>query len=316
MTKDELDAAMELVHRFMPATPQYTWPLLSEALGCEVWVKHENHSRVGAFKLRGGIVYLDRLRREQPAVRGIVAATRGNHGQSLVYASGLFGFQAVIVVPHGNSEEKNAAMRALGAELIITGDDFQEAFEAAGRIALERGLHMVPSFDPMLVRGVATYAGEMFQAMPAPDAVYVAIGMGSGCCGVLAAREALGVKTSVVGVVAAAAPSHAISLREGRLVEAAVSTRIADGMACRRPDQRALDTMTRSLDRVVEVTDDEIEAAMRLYFTATHNVAEGAGAAALAGALQECSRLAGKRVALILSGGNVDRAQFARVLSA
>jgi len=307
---------MELVHEFMPPTPQYIWPLLSLALGCEVWVKHENQTRLGAFKLRGGIVYLDHLRREHPDLRGIVAATRGNHGQSLAFAGRQFGFHAVIVAPHGNSEEKNAAMRALSAELIITGNDFQESLEAAERIAQERGLYMVPSFDPLLVRGVATYAAEMFEAMPAPDAVYVPIGMGSGCCGVMAAREALGVKTSVVGVVAAAAPAYARSLHEKRLIEAPVSTRIADGMACRRPDRRALDAMTRSLDRVVEVTDDEIEAGMRLYFTATHNVAEGAGAAALAAAMQERSRLAGKRVALILSGGNVDRAQFARVLSA
>jgi threonine dehydratase len=311
----ELDAAAELIYRYMQPTPQYTWPLLSRRLECEVWVKHENFTPVGAFKVRGGILYAEQLRRENPAAKGFVTATRGNHGQSLAYGARLFGFKPVIVVPHGNSVEKNEAMEALGAELIIHGADFQESFEYAIQVAKERGLIMAPSFDMTLVKGVSTYALEMFRGAPQLDVIYVSIGMGSGVCGVMAARKALGLKTTVVGVVSAGAPAYGISFRSRKLESHAVTTFIADGMACRKPDERALEMIWQGVDRVVEVTDKEVEAAMRAYFSDIHSVAEGAGAAGLAAAMKERERMAGKRVGLVLSGGNVDRAVFARVLS-
>lgn len=311
----ELERAAKVINRHIPATPQYCWPLLSERLGCEVWVKHENYTPVGAFKVRGGIFYLSEQQRGSRKVNGFVAATRGNHGQSLAFAARLFGLSATIVVPHGNSTDKNVAMRALGAELIVHGQDFQDAFEFAREVAEERRLAMVPSFDPLLVRGVSSYALELFRGMPEPDVVYVPIGMGSGICGVLAAREALRKKTRVVGVVSAGAPAYALSLGRNTCVSHPVATRIADGIACRVPDSLALERMRGGVERVVEVDDDEVEEAMRLYFSATHNVAEGAGAAALAGAMQEKERIRGKRVALILSGGNVDCSVFARVLA-
>lgn len=312
----DLESAAELVHRHIPPTPQYCWPLLSRRLGCEVWVKHENHTPLGAFKIRGGIVYLDHLRRAQPEAKGLVAATRGNHGQSLAFAAKLFGFRAVMVVPHGNSQEKNAAMQALGAELIVHGEDFQESYEYAVDLARERKLIAAPSFDPLLVKGVSSYALEMFRGTPEPDVVYVPIGMGSGICAVMAARDALKLKTKVVGVVSTCAPAYALSFRKRRPMSHPVSTRIADGMACRKTDDRALEMIWCGADHIVEVSDDEVEAAMRAYFSDTHNVAEGAGAAALAAAMQERDRLAGKRVAVVLSGGNVDREVFARVLNA
>ncbi|MBV8207440.1 MAG: threonine dehydratase [Acidobacteria bacterium] len=312
----QLETAAALVHQHVQPTPQYSWPLLSRRLGCEAWLKHENHTRLGAFKMRGGIVYLEAMRRQNPGAGGLVAATRGNHGQSLAFAARQFGWKAVIVAPHGNSEEKNAAMQALGAELLLHGKDFQEALEYSAELAMERGLVAAASFDPLLVLGVSSYALEMFRGMPEPDLVYVPVGMGSGICGVMAARDALGLKTAVVGVVSKAAPAYAMSFRARMPVAYPVTTRIADGMACRKPDERALEMMWRGVERMVEVSDEEIEAAMRALFSDTHNTAEGAGAAALAAATREQSRIAGKRVALVLSGGNVDRTVFARVLGA
>jgi threonine dehydratase len=279
-------------------------------------VKHENHTPLGAFKVRGGIVYVSALRTQHPEAKGLVAATRGNHGQSLAFAARLFGFKAVVVVPHGNSEEKNAAMQALGAELIVHGQDFQESLEYAQELATERNLFAAASFHPLLVKGISSYGLEMFRGMPKPDVVYVPIGLGSGICGVMAARDALGLKTAVVGVVSSCAPAYSLSFRKREPISHAVTTRIADGMACRKPDESALERIWRGAERIVEVTDDEVEAAMRAYFSDTHNVAEGAGAAALAAATQDRGRLTGKRVAVVLSGGNVDRAVFARVLSA
>ena len=312
LSLSQLEEAARVVRRYMPATPQYRWPLLSQRLGCEVWVKHENHTPVGAFKVRGGIYYLSQ--QQHNLQKTLVAATRGNHGQSLAFAAKLFGFKIVIVVPHGNSEEKNAAMQALGAELVVHGDDFQEALECSRRLAHERDLLAIPSFDPLLVMGVSSYALELFRGVPEPAVIYVPIGMGSGICGVVAARDALGKNTKVVGVVSSGAPAYSVSLRRGVLRSHSVSTRIADGMACRTPDPFALDWIRRGAERVVEVSDDEIEEAMRLYFTATHNLAEGAGAAALAAALQEQSLIRGKRISLVLSGGNVDERIFSRVL--
>ena len=310
----ELEAAADLIHEVMAPTPQYEWPLLSARAGATVWVKHENHAPTGAFKVRGGLVYLDRLRRMQPEIAGIVTATRGNHGQSVGLAARRHNLGVVVVVPHGNSVEKNAAMRALGVELIERGHDFQAAVEAADAIALERGWHRLPSFHPDLVCGVGTYALELFRAVPDLDTVYVPIGQGSGICGTIAARDALQRRTQVVGVVSANAPAYARSLAAGRPVSHDVSTRVADGMACRTPVPEALELIARGAERVVEVSDDQIEAAMRVIFSDTHNVAEGAGAAAVAALLEERDAMRGRRVAVILSGGNVDREMFARIL--
>lgn len=309
-----LESAAAIVYATLTPTPQFAWPLLRDALGAEVWVKHENFTPTGAFKVRGGLVYFRELtQRGRPA--GVISATRGNHGQSVGFAARKYGVPATIVVPHGNSAEKNAAMRALGVDLIEHGDDFQEAREFAGQLAAERNLHMIPAFHPDLVRGVATYALELFRGAPALDTVYVPIGQGSGISGMIAARDALGLATEVVGVVSAHAPAYKLSFEARTAVEHAVTTEIADGMACRVPDQSALDIIFKGASRVIAVTDDEVAAAMRLYFSATHSTAEGAGAAPLAAALAEAARNRGKRIAVVLSGGNVDRDMFARILS-
>ncbi len=312
-----LDAALQLVRAAMPPTPQQRWPLLDARCGAQVWVKHENHSPVGAFKVRGGLVYIDVLRRREPGVRAVMSATRGNHGQSIAFAAARHGLAATIVVPRGNSVEKNAAMRALGAELIEHGEDFQAAREHAMALAAERGAHMVPSFHDDLVRGVASYWMEFFGHFAAdeePEVVFVPIGLGSGICACAAARAACGVRTRIVGVVSAHALAYRLSFEAGRAVEAPVSTQLADGMACRVPEPDALAIIRREVDQIVAVDDDEVAAAMRAFFADTHNVAEGAGAAALAALLQQRERWAGRRVGLALSGGNVDSAMFARVL--
>jgi len=309
-----LERAAALIYESIPPTPQFRWPLLEARAGTEVWVKHENHTPTGAFKVRGGLVYFDDLcRTGKPA--GVVTATRGNHGQSVGFAARRYGVPVAIVVPHGNSVEKNAAMRALGVELIERGHDFQAASEAAAEIAAERGWHRLPSFHPLLVCGVGTYALELFRAVPELHTVYVPIGMGSGLCGVIAARDALGLDTRVVGVVSAQAPAFALSFRQGRVISHEVTTRIADGMACRTPVQEGLDIARRGAERIVEVTDEEVEAAMRALFADTHNVAEGGGAASLAALLQERDAMRGRKVAIILSGGNVDTAVYGRVLT-
>jgi threonine dehydratase len=311
----DLDAAAALVATAFAPTPQYRWPLLDARLGTRCWVKHENHTPVGAFKVRGGLVYLDWLRREHPGISGVVTATRGNHGQSVGLAAQRNGVRACVVVPKGNSVEKNAAMRALGVELLEGGDDFQDSVELADLIAAERGWHRLPSFHPKLVAGVGTYALELLRAAPGIKTVYVPIGLGSGACGVIAARDALGHQCEIVGVVSTEAPSFAQSFAAGHVVSAPVHTRIADGMACRTPVPAALDVLRAGLARVVSVTDDEVEAAMRHLFSDTHNAAEGAGAAATAAAMQERDRLPDE-IAVILCGGNVDRDVFARVMAA
>lgn len=309
-----LEKAAALVYESMPPTPQYRWPLLESRAGTALWVKHENHTPTGSFKMRGGLVYLDDLcRASKPP--GVVTATRGNHGQSVGFAARRYGVPATIVVPHGNSVEKNAAMRALGVELIERGRDFQAASEAAADIAAERGWHRVPAFHSLLVCGVSTYALELFRAVPDLDTVYVPVGMGSGLCGVIAARDALGLDTRVVAVVSAQAPAFAMSFREARVISHEVTTRIADGMACRTPMQDALEIARAGTERVVEVTDDEVEAAMRALFADTHNVAEGGGAAALAALLQERDTMRGREVAVVVSGGNVDSDVYSRVLT-
>lgn len=310
----ELERAAGLVHAVMPPTPQYRWPLLSARAGCDVWVKHENQTPAGAFKIRGGIVYMDELRRSQPGVTGVIAATRGNHGQSVAYAATRAGLSATVVVPEGNSVEKNAAMRAFGAELIVYGHDFQASLEHAVALAGERGLHMLQSFHPLLVAGVGSYALELFRGVPDLDAVYVPLGLGSGICGVMAARDAVGSKAEVIGVVAANAPAYALSFEAGEPVSTNTANTMADGVACRVPVPGALDAVLKGASGVVRVTEDEIKAAMRHYFTDTHNVAEGAGAAPLAALLKERHRWQGRNVGLILSGGNVDRTVYQAVL--
>ncbi|MGE0117441.1 MAG: threonine dehydratase [Dongiaceae bacterium] len=313
-TLADLDEAAAFVHAAMPPTPQYRWPLLCARAGAEVWVKHENHGPIGAFKLRGGLTYMRELKRAQPGIAGVIAATRGNHGQSVAFAAQRAGIAAIIVVPHGNSREKNAAMRALGAGLIEHGHDFQAAYEHAMALAAQRALHPLRSFHPWLIVGVGTYALELFRAVPDIDTAYVPIGLGSGICGTIAARDALGLTTRVVGVVAENAAAYALSFARKTAISTNSAETIADGMACRVPDAAALEIILRGADRVVSVSEAEIKAAMRHYFTDTHNVAEGAGAAPLAALLQERARMAGKRVALILSGGNIDRDLCAGVL--
>jgi len=306
------------VRAVVPPTPQYAWPLLRERLGMPVWVKHENHTPAGAFKLRGGLTYFETLAKREPALRGVISATRGNHGQSVGFSARRHGLQATIVVPQGNSVEKNAAMRALGVELLEHGSDFQAAREHAIGLAQRQGLHMVPSFDRELVRGVMTYWVEFFQSFARgeePAVVYVPIGQGSGFCAAAAARAYTGARSQLVGVVSAHATTYLDSFRVRRVVEAPVTTQLADGMACRIADQEPLETVLREAEDVVAVTDDEVAAAMRLLFAATHNVAEGAGAAALAAAIQQRGRTKGQAVGVPLTGGNVDTEVFARVLA-
>jgi threonine dehydratase len=302
----ELERAHEIVGHAVPPTPAHAWPLLAERLGTRVVVKHENHTPIGAFKVRGGLVYLDRLKRERPNVPGIISATRGNHGQSLAFAASRQGVPAVIYVPRGNSIEKNRAMRAFGAELVEHGEDFQAAREEAERRAQFAGLHMVPSFHPDLVLGVATYALELFRSAPDLDVLYVPIGQGSGICGCILARDLLGLKTEIVGVQSTEAPSYALSFAAGKIVTTETSNTRADGMATRIPDADAFEIIRKGASRIVQVTDDEVGAAIRAYWTDTHNLAEGAGAAPLAAALADKTKLAGKRVGLILTGGNID----------
>ena len=311
----ELEAAAELVRRVVPPTPQYCWPLLSRRLGAKIWVKHENHSPIGAFKIRGGLVYLDDLRRNRPKIAGVITATRGNHGQSIAYAASRLGLKATVVVPHGNSVEKNRAMAAFGATLVEVGHDFQAAYEYAIATAERDRLHLVPTFHPLLMRGVASYALELFRAVADLDAVYVPIGLGSGICGMIAAREALGQRTEIVGVVAENAPTYALSFAAGKPISTDSADTLADGLACRVPDPAALAIILKGAARIVTVSEAEIRQAMRILFADTHNVAEGAGAAALAAALKERERLAGKRIAVVQSGGNIDRAVFAEVLA-
>ena len=299
----------------MPPTPQYQWPLLNARVGTTLWVKHENHAPTGAFKVRGGLVYIDALCRHGEKPAGVISATRGNHGQSVGFAARQFGIPAAVVVPVGNSVEKNAAMRALGVEVIEQGHDFQAASERADELAIQRGWHRLPNFHPLLVRGVGTYALELFRAVPDLGTIYVPVGMGSGLCGVIAARNALGLNTEVVAVVSSSAPAFALSYRSGRVTSHDANTRIADGMACRTPDVSALAIARAGAARVVEVTDDEVEAAIRALFADTHNTAEGGGAAALAALLQEKETMRGRKTAVVISGGNIDTPLFSRVLS-
>jgi threonine dehydratase len=312
-TIDDLDRAEAIVHAHVPPTPQYPWPLLADELGTEVWVKHENHTPIGAFKVRGGLVHVDRLR-QRGGVAGIISATRGNHGQSLAFAGRACGMPVTIVAPHGNSVEKNAAMRALGAELIEAGHDFQAAVEEAVRIGEERGLLMVPSFHPDLVLGVATYARELLCGAPTLDTVYVPIGLGSGICGLILVRDLLGLPTEIVGVVSDRAPTYRLSFEAGTPVPTDTADTFVDGVACRVPDPVAVDVICRGAARVIEVPDEATGDAMRILHRTTHNTAEPAGAIALAGAISEGQRVAGRRIAVVITGGNVDAPVLASIL--
>jgi threonine dehydratase len=314
-TLEELEAAAETVHRHFAPTPDIAWPLLSARCNADVWVKHENHTPIGAFKIRGGLVYVDKLKRDQPNTAGVISATRGNHGQSIALAARLNDLPATILVPHGNNPEKNAAMIALGAELIEFGNDFQEAYEHCEGLSEEKGLHMIRAFHPTLMQGVGTYALEFLSRHDDLDAVYVPIGQGSGICGLISARDALGLTTKIIGVVAENAACYALSFDQKKPIATNSADTLADGMACRVPDNGALGIILAGAERIVTVSEDEIAAAMVHYFTDTHNLAEGAGAAPLAGLLQERDSMAGQKLGLILSGGNVDRGLFSRILN-
>jgi threonine dehydratase len=314
-TRAELDGAAELVDRILPPTPTYRWPILAHELGVDVWVKHENHLPVGAFKVRGGLVYVDRLLRRRPDVTGLISATTGNHGQSLAFAGRAAGLAVHIVVPLGNSPDKNAAMRALGAEVIEYGQDFQVAREHAALLAAaDAGLEVVPPFHPDLVVGVATYALELFEAVAQIDTVYVPVGMGSGCCGLIGVRDLLDLPSEIVGVVSERADATARSYTAGQVVVTESADTFIDGVAARSPDPEAIRRIVAGAARIITISEDQAAEAMRLHFRATHNVPEPAGALALAALLKEADRARGKRCALIQTGGNIDSATFATVL--
>lgn len=311
----EIEAAKSLIRPHIRETPTYRWPLLEAGLGTELWLKHENHTPVGAFKIRGGLVYMDELKRQEPTVQGVIAATTGNHGQSIAYAARLNGLRAVIVVPHGNNPEKNAAMRSLGAELVEHGSEFQEALEHSRVLAVQEDLHAVPSYHPWLVRGVATYGLELFRSVPELDAVFVPIGLGSGFCGVAAARQALGLKTKIIGVVSEHAPAYALSFAQKQFVEQSSTTRVAEGVACKTPHADALAHVMVHAHAVVTVNDEQALTAMREIVQGTHNIAEGSGALAYAALKKQSAEWQSKRVACVLSGGNASLEMMRRALA-
>lgn len=315
-TLSQIESAKALIRPLIRETPTYRWPLLEAGLGCELWLKHENHTPVGAFKIRGGLVYMDELTRQQPNVAGVIAATTGNHGQSIAFAAKSHGLRAVIVIPHGNNPEKNHAMRSLGAELIEHGHEFQDALEFSRELAAQEGLHAVPSFHPWLVRGVATYGVELFRSVADLDAVFVPIGLGSGFCGVVAAREALGLKTKIIGVVSEHAPAYALSFQQRRLIERPSTTQIAEGVACKTPNPEALAQVMTYAHEIVTVNDDETLLAMREILQATHNIAEGAGALAFAALKKQRAQWQNQRVACILTGGNASMEVLQRSMTA
>jgi threonine dehydratase len=313
--KDEIEKAAQIVCETMQPTPQYTWPLINQRLGAELWIKHENYTPIGAFKIRGALAYFRQMRNSGQSIRGVITATRGNHGQAVAFAARREGIPATVYVPHGNSASKNLAMRALGATLVEHGANFDEAREEAGRRAAADGLHFVPSFHERLVAGVATYSYELLRAVDKVDVVYVPIGMGSGICGMCAAREALGLRAEIIGVVSEHAPVYLKSFEQRKAVEWPAGTKLADGIACGVAEPEAVEIICRHVAGIVTVTDEEVATAMRALFDDTHNIAEGAGAAGVA-AIMKAKQLSGKRVATILSGGNVDREVFATVLRA
>jgi len=314
-TLEELDRAARLVYRVMAPTPQYAWPKLGTRAGCTVWVKHENHTPTGAFKVRGGLVYMDHLVRSQPDIAGVVSATRGNHGQSISFAAARAGIPATLYVPYGNSPDQNASMGSFGARVVEFGKDFDEAKHEAYRVAAAENLHFVPSFHWDLVAGVASYALELFRAVEKLDAVYVGVGMGSGICALITVRDLLGLKTEIIGVSAMNAPATALSFEAGKPVTTATARTFADGIATREPVAEVVEAICRGAARFVKVSEEEMAEAVRIYYDDTHQVAEGAGAAPLAALLQERGRMAQKNVGVILSGGNIERARFSEVLA-
>ncbi len=312
---EDLEAAAAIVYETMAPTPQYRWPLLEQRAGGEVWVKHENHAPTGAFKIRGGLVYLRSLAQSEAGIEGIVTATRGNHGQSIALAARTTGIPVLVIVPHNNAADKNAAMRALGAEVVEFGSDFQEAVEEAARISSSRGWHRIPTFHENLISGVASYTLELLRAVPDLEAMYVPIGQGSGICGAIAAKNALSHKAEIIGVVSTGAPAYARSLAAGKIVSCPVTTELADGMACRTPVESALRIISDAGIRIVEVSDEQIADSIRILFATTHNVAEGAGAAATAALLADEELTRNGARAVVLSGQNIDSAVFGRILS-
>ena len=314
-TLSEIESIAPRINAVVPPTPQYSWPLLNARAGCELWVKHENHTAIGSFKIRGALNYMDQLLAREPQTRGVVAATRGNFGQAVAFAASRHGLSATIVVPHANSVEKNRAMRALGAELVEHGEDFQSALVRSESLAAERRLHWVPSFHRDLAWGNAVSMLNFLRNAPLLDCIYIPIGLGSGVCALISARDALGLRTGIVGVASDRAPAIALSFETKRLVQHAASTRIADGMACSTPNGDALEHVLRGVERIVRVSDDETEGAIRAYFSDTHNVAEGAAGAGLAAVLRERNAVNGRRIGVVFTGGNVDSSTFARVLS-
>lgn len=309
-----LAAVRERVGRQVRPTPARRWPLLEETTGTPTWVKHEGNNPTGAFKVRGGLNYVERLLAECGQVAGLVSATRGNHGQSLALAGATFGVPVTIVVPQGNSPDKNAAMRAYGAELVVHGEDFQAAREHSMTLARERGLLAVPSFHPWLVEGVATLAAELHEAVPDLDVIYVPVGMGSGICAQIAVRDLLGRATQIVGVVATGAPAYALSFDAGEPVSTERADTLVDGVACRVPDADAVRIICAGAARIVQVSDEQALAAMALMYRATHNLAEPAGSLALAGFLAERERVAGRNVAIVHTGANADFDLLTRAL--
>jgi threonine dehydratase len=310
----EIESISAEIDAVVPPTPQFSWPLLNARAGCELWVKHENHTAIGSFKIRGALHYVARLAAREPGVRGVIGATRGNYGQAMAFAAARHGLKAVVVVPHGNSPEKNLAMRALGAELLEHGDDFQAALVHSEALARERGLHWMPAFHRDLAWGNAVSMLCFLRGAPPLDCAYIPIGMGSGVCALIAARDALGLSTRIIGVASEHAPGIALSFEAKRVVPHPSTTQIADGMACSTPDRDALEIILRGVERVVRVSDSEAEEAMRACFSDTHNVAEGAAGAGLAAVLRERGALARRRVGIVFTGGNVDAGTFARVL--
>jgi threonine dehydratase len=315
-TLEEITAMQAVVDAVVPPTPSLSWPLLNERLGATVWIKHDNHTAIGSFKIRGAVAYMDRLVGREPKVRGVIAATRGNFGQAVAFAARRHGLKAVIVIPHGNSIEKNLAMKALGAELIEHGTDFQAALDYSRELADQIGFHWISSYNRDLVLGSAVSAFEFLSERTELERVYVPIGMGTGICGMIAARDALRHKAAVIGVAAEGAPAIALSFEARKVVPHACSTRIADGLACSTPVTEALENILRGAERIVRVSDAEIEAAQREYFKDTHNVSEGAAGAGLAALFKERPSLAGRTVGTVFTGGNIDASTFLRVLSA
>jgi len=311
----ELEQAATDIYQVTPATPQYNWPLLAKTTGCDVWVKHENHTPTAAFKVRGGIHLLNQLMKANNKPKGIISATRGNNGQSLSYASKRAGLPLTIVVPECNNIDQNNAIQGFGADLVVHGKDFEAARKHSLILQQELGYQAIAPFEKSLIVGVASYAIELFSAIKDLDTVYVPIGMGSGICGLIKTRDLLNLKTKIVGVVAEGAPTFALSFAAGKVVNTDYANTIADGVATSAPIEEAFEIIKKGASRVITVNDLEIAKAMYQYYQTTHNLSEGAGAVPLAGLMKEKQQMKGKKVGLILSGGNIDFESFNKHVS-